>query len=256
MPFGSALARLKTVDLRSAEGARIRFDNTPLTSLGLRALGVPHIGLQLRARKILSRLLPRPRRVLDAGCGNGIYSFTLAPGAGRVDGIDSDAARIRHVASVNLFPNLHFRTGDICRLPYPPASFDLIICSDVLEHIPDDQAAFAQLSRALQKGGTLLVTVPALTDKMRRIYRRFGHARPGYTGEQMEALCQKNGLRMVRHEQYSYPIAESFSDINYALLRHPLALGLVYPGLYLGALLGDILLPVGVAQGHFFEITK
>ena len=74
------------------------------------------------------------------------------------------------------------------RLPFPDASFDRVIASEVLEHIPDDEAAMAELARVLRPGGSMAVTVPrcgpefvnwALSDEYHdvpgghvRIYRR------------------------------------------------------------------------------------
>ena len=51
--------------------------------------------------------------------------------------------------------------GDALRLPFPDDTFDRIIASEVLEHVPDDQAALDELFRVLKPGGTLAVTVPA-----------------------------------------------------------------------------------------------
>ena len=50
--------------------------------------------------------------------------------------------------------------GDATRLPFPDDTFDRVIASEVLEHIPDDAAALAELVRVLQPGGTIAVTVP------------------------------------------------------------------------------------------------
>ena len=51
--------------------------------------------------------------------------------------------------------------GDGARLPFGDAAFDRVIASEVLEHVPDDQAACAELARVLKPGGRLAVTVPA-----------------------------------------------------------------------------------------------
>lgn len=51
--------------------------------------------------------------------------------------------------------------GSALELPFPDASFDRVIAAEVLEHIPDDVAALAELHRVLRPGGTLAVTVPA-----------------------------------------------------------------------------------------------
>ena len=78
--------------------------------------------------------------------------------------------------------------GDALRLPFADATFDRVIASEVLEHIPEDDSAMAELSRVLRPGGTMAVTVPrfgpeavnwALSDEYHdvpgghvRIYRR------------------------------------------------------------------------------------
>ena len=51
--------------------------------------------------------------------------------------------------------------GDATRLPFADATFDRVIASEVLEHIPDDVAAMGELARVLRPGGTMAVTVPA-----------------------------------------------------------------------------------------------
>ncbi len=50
--------------------------------------------------------------------------------------------------------------GDALRLPFAPEAFDRVIAAEVLEHIPDDRGAMAELARVLRPGGTLAVTVP------------------------------------------------------------------------------------------------
>jgi len=52
------------------------------------------------------------------------------------------------------------RCEDVQRLSYPDASFDLVTHTEVLEHVPDDARAFAELHRVLRPGGTMLFTVP------------------------------------------------------------------------------------------------
>jgi SAM-dependent methyltransferase len=51
--------------------------------------------------------------------------------------------------------------GDALDLPFPDATFDRVIVSEVLEHIPDDAGAVAELTRVLRPGGTMAITVPA-----------------------------------------------------------------------------------------------
>lgn len=96
--------------------------------------------------------------ILDAGCGEGFTLNTLSESnvGKKLEGIDyaKDALSIGH----KMFPNLLLRHGSIYDLPYKQSSFDLVICTEVLEHLENPQKALAQLSRVSKK--YVLVTVP------------------------------------------------------------------------------------------------
>jgi len=93
--------------------------------------------------------------------------------------------------------------ADALALPFPDASFDHVIASEVLEHIPDDQLAMREIARVLRPGGTAAVTVPrwlpervcwALSDRY--------HDRPGghvriYRGHELRARLCAAGLRVT-----------------------------------------------------------
>lgn len=73
-------------------------------------------------------------------------------------GTDLSAKRYRHV------PN--FTRADITQLPFGDARFDIVICSHVLEHVPDDAAAMAELYRVTKPGGRVLALAPLATDDL------------------------------------------------------------------------------------------
>ncbi len=127
-------------------------------------------------RAELDRLpLPQDARILDAGCGSGRTLEELVD-YGQVAGIELDedaaeVARAREVAEVLV--------GRLEELPWPPDTFDLITCLDVIEHTPDDRATLRELRRVGKPGGFLLVTVPAYQmlwsrhDEANHHYRRY-----------------------------------------------------------------------------------
>ena len=105
---------------------------------------------------------PSGSDVLEAGCGVGAQTVTLAlgsPGA-RITSIDVsprslDTARARvQAASIE---NVTFRQADIHALPFPPGSFDHVFVCFVLEHLPRPGEALASLRSVLRPGGTLTV---------------------------------------------------------------------------------------------------
>jgi SAM-dependent methyltransferase len=118
------------------------------------------------------------QRLLDAGCGEGRHCFGALDRGARVFGLDLDRdsldrahgplrARAREVASFGAM--LH---GNTFRLPFRDASFDRVICSEVMEHVHDYAAVCRELARVTRPGGRVAVTIPTATSE--QIYLRLG----------------------------------------------------------------------------------
>ncbi len=100
------------------------------------------------------------RRVLDAGCGTGYGAAILAEGgADHVLGVDV-AVAVVDVARARETARLAFDQADIARLPHADASFDLITCFEVIEHVPEPSAVLGELARVLAPGGVLAISSP------------------------------------------------------------------------------------------------
>jgi SAM-dependent methyltransferase len=108
-------------------------------------------------------------RVLDLGCGEGRHAIGLYVHAD-VDAVgvdinpdDIETAREKSrpfFDADNPRKSLTLAVADACNLPFPDADFDKVICSEVLEHIPDYDAALREIFRVLKPGGVFAVSVP------------------------------------------------------------------------------------------------
>jgi SAM-dependent methyltransferase len=85
------------------------------------------------------------------------------------------------------------RTGEITALPYPDARFALVAAFDVIEHVADDERAFAELTRVLQPGGRLICSVPLHPARWTVFDDHVGHARR-YEPAALAALLAGHGL--------------------------------------------------------------
>ena len=110
----------------------------------------------------MGRLTPG-ERVLDIGSGAGTDSLVAAQmvGAdGRVTGIDMTVAMLakaRAAATEMGVANVEFIEGEAERLPFPDASFDVVISNGVIDLVPDKDAVFAELYRVLAPGGRMQI---------------------------------------------------------------------------------------------------
>ena len=110
-------------------------------------------------------------RLLDLGCGFGRHSYEALKRGAEVVACDlarPEVEQVRNLARLlaaeqEVDPTVLAAPvqGDAIGLPFDDGSFDKVIASEVLEHIGDDEAAFAELARVLRPGGRLAVTIPA-----------------------------------------------------------------------------------------------
>jgi SAM-dependent methyltransferase len=110
-------------------------------------------------------------RLLDLGCGFGRHSYQAARLGAEVVAFDASADEVRKVqdtfGAMAVAGELDAQSvrvgavqGDALELPFADGSFDRVIASEVLEHIPADETAMAELARVLRPGGSMAVTVP------------------------------------------------------------------------------------------------
>ena len=97
------------------------------------------------------------RRVLDAGCGIG-YGAQMLAAAVEVAAVDIAAAVIE-VAAARV-DGVDFQVADLAALPYDRARFDVVVCFEAIEHVPEPDVVLDELSRVLAPGGVLLISSP------------------------------------------------------------------------------------------------
>jgi SAM-dependent methyltransferase len=116
---------------------------------------------RLFAREIAESGLSRSAKVLDIGTSTGTNLRMLRDiGFVQVSGLDLSPEAIVWCASKGLG---YVEQGDICAMPFADGSFDLVLATDIIEHVDDDARALSEIARVLKPGGVALVTVPAFT---------------------------------------------------------------------------------------------
>jgi len=100
-------------------------------------------------------------RVVDVGCGDGRHVAEAARRGARAVGVDYDADELARARARGQGLRIDFVVADAARLPFRDAAFDAAICTETLEHLPDDRAAMRELARVLRDDAPLLGAVPS-----------------------------------------------------------------------------------------------
>jgi ubiquinone/menaquinone biosynthesis C-methylase UbiE len=148
---------------------------------------------------------------LDAGCGFGRHSLEFVSRGAKVYSMDMDMDSLRKTRFSLTEMKKHLRnkqirylvhSGDALNLPFKDESFDRIICSEVMEHVRDDNLACRELTRVLKKNGRIAITVPTIFSE--HVYNLLtyeyftspgGHIRKYYPKE-LAAIMRNNGLEI------------------------------------------------------------
>ena len=183
---------------------------------------------------------------LDAGCGDGRYLAALAAELpARRAGCDI-SERILETAAARVDADL--RQANLEALPFDDAEFDLVLCTQVIEHVLDAGLGIAELARVLRPGGTLVIstdnarnyvtrtinaprTAAVAALRLRGARGRIESPATPYTRATFRALLERGGFSVERLETFRFhlmwpldakPVTRALNAVDAALPRHGL----------------------------------
>lgn len=148
--------------------------------------------------------------VVEIGTGRGLVATTVVQaGATRYRGIELDAVNVRHMRSIlslnGVDDRAEVRQGDLYDITAADLEgADLVICSEVVEHVPDPERALAVLGECLPEGAYLLWTVPIL-GQLEQVWGHLGV----FDAERIAAMCAAAGLTV----QHVEPLAGVWASV-------------------------------------------
>ena len=151
-------------------------------------------------RRMVAKYATPNAPILDAGCGTGLNLRHLPLGS---TGIDINPRNIELLRK--RLPNHTVVEGDVEALPFADASFGTVLCTEVIEHIPDPSAALAEYRRVLQPGGVLIGSVPARSAiwKLRFLSSTCPHSEPFHNEYLPHEVREMLAGWTIEHLRYS-----------------------------------------------------
>lgn len=171
-------------------------------------------------------------KVIDVGAGAGRHSFEAYRRGADIIAFDQDKEELDNVAT--MFEAMaeageapegavaEATAGDALALPYADGTFDVVIASEILEHVPQDEAAIAELVRVLKPGGKLAVTVPRwLPERVCWLLSDEYHANEGghiriYKADELRGKVESRGMRF-RHAHHAHALHSPYWWIKCAV---------------------------------------
>jgi len=127
----------------------------------------------------VKKAIPLPAKILDYGCGSGVISLALGSSGYEVLGLDGSKEMVsvaRQNQRLHNISNVRFEQTEASQMDLAPLSFDVVICSSVIEYIEDDTALIKKLISTIRPGGYLLISIPhtrsflgGIEDRLRRV---------------------------------------------------------------------------------------
>jgi len=169
-----------------------------------------------RLRSLVRTIKLNKDKLLDIGCGGGMLTESLPyyfPKA-NIFGCDISKTAIKYAAKFGSGKVKYNQIQDN-RFPYKDNFFDVCICFDVLEHVPDANIFLQEIKRVLKKGGKVFLIVPCEGERFtytwffqkirlgQHMTRRYlGHIHPEFTHKTVVNLLQKHGF-IIKEKGYS-----------------------------------------------------
>lgn len=214
-------------------------DVAPLRDGGVAAYDLATAEKIPKLRKLLGLTSPETKTI-DIGSGTGYTTLSVLAGC-EITCVDSHQPNldcIAKLAKANQRQVPVLLNNSATSLPVPNASFDVAMCSEVLEHLEDDGAVVAEIARVLKPHAIALITVPYTGYGFASFLEKAGiktvhdypgpeqHVRPGYDEQQLSRLLNRHGLEVEATDFYLKWLSRGAVDIvglahmTYQFLRH------------------------------------
>ena len=206
----------------------------------LRGWLYPGLDLHTRNRASLCRFWRTgPRDVLDAGSGNGYFSWLAYQSGARVLALNYEQGQVEKARAFLIGyrkadpARLRFEQYNLYDLPRETRSFDEIICYEVLEHLRRDREVLEQFYRLLKPGGVLHLCCPHRLHPRHQaevldVNETGGHVRQGYTEADYRELLEPLGFKIERVAGIGTP-GVYFADKFLRILRNRMGDALALP---------------------------
>lgn len=169
---------------------------------------------------VISNISSPPKTILDVGCASGWFLSQLSKKfpAAKCSGIDIYDDAIKY--GRKKYPKFSFYTADAHKLPFKAATFDLVVCTEVLEHVEDPMGVVLEIKRVLKENGQAIIELDSGSILFSTVWFIWGLTRGSvwnhahlhsFNVKKLEKLLKKTGFEIEDKRQFNLGMAMVFS---------------------------------------------
>jgi SAM-dependent methyltransferase len=182
--------------------------------------------------------------LLDAGCGDGFWTYRIAKACRHVVGIDPAAKSVEYAQRLHTRPNISYVCSVGESLPFDDCTFDKVISISCLEHFADPRLGLSEMARVLKPGGRIALSVDSLLPENSPESFRDWHKRRHFVTQYFSEDTLAKMLRSAGLQNDSAPAIHLFSSriaarLREIFIRRPRLWLLLFPAFYLAVRVAD-----------------
>lgn len=170
--------------------------------------------------RAVSKEIQNPKNILDVGCASGWFLDQISKEFPKAKCVGIDIYKNAIVYGRKKYKHLNLVYGDGHRLPFKSNSFDVVICTEVLEHVENPDIVISQIRRVLKKNGVGVVEMDSGNLLFKTIWFWWTNIKKGiwqdahiqsFNLNKLENVLKRNGLKIINKKIFNFSMAVAFT---------------------------------------------
>jgi len=172
-----------------------------------------------KADAVLSMVKGSPARILDVGSAGGWFLSQIASVYPNAECFGIDVYNPAITYAKKLYPKIQFKVADGHKIPFADDSFDLVICTEVLEHVVNPEKVTSEIERVLKKKGIAVIEMDSGNVLFRVVWHWWTNMRKGvwrdshihtFSTNKLEKLLKKSNLQIKKKKTFNFTMGVVF----------------------------------------------
>lgn len=169
--------------------------------------------------RLINEVDKEPKSILDVGCSSGWFlsQLSLCYPRAKMTGVDIYKSSIEY--GKHLYPSMHLLCADAHKMPFADKTFDVIVCTEVLEHVLKPEQVLQEIRRVLKPDGIAIIEMDTGNFLFRLIWHWWTNIRRGvwrdshihaFNTEKLESIIKRNGFLITKKQIFNWTMAVVF----------------------------------------------